>query len=254
MIIKDIPIELYLFSGEVLSEGSPISVDTSIEISDFRSKQEITINISIVLNNIAVWAHSKYEWYAPDLKNIIVKTLYDELELIGYITGCAYELYMGRVISKNVNPISDVDVLCVSNQYSSGEYFEESYKTTPVLVGSEGVLLNRCFNNLVLAMKHPVRKNYYCYQALDSLRSHCQIKFELRKSDTKDKWENFISVSSCTEHDIKEVEDSVGQICPDNGVLSSGNNPREIFEITWSVIGSYIKNGLTSHARYGHCT
>ena len=180
--------EQYLFYGRILPERAQLSLQLALGFKHLTSGCSAQAKISIVLNQLAVWVDSESEWDIFDLRNVVRTIVLNELAMVGYLKGYAYDLEVTRVLnqSRGIDYVFGIDIPCLAARGQSIDPNEALPKLHEKIVGSNGVLLHRCFNDLVSSMKHADDTGFYCYRAIKSFRHHCAAVHGL-STDKKDK-------------------------------------------------------------------
>jgi len=89
----------YLFEGIVHPERAQITLQLPpFGFRHITSGTEAVAYVSIVLNQIALWVETASEWDILDLRNVAKGTLQNELAIVGYLKGYAYEVEIRRVL------------------------------------------------------------------------------------------------------------------------------------------------------------
>ena len=236
--------ETYQFEGVVLPERAQISIQKSLQFTHVTSGATGIANISIILNQVAVWVDSEIEWEIFDLKNVVKNLLQTELAIVGYLEGYAYDLEIKRVTNRHlgIDYVFGIDIPCIGERNRSIDKAAKISLISQKLSGPEGILLHRCFNDLAMAMKNAEDTGFYCYRAIESLRQHCALKFNLPSKEKGKQWQKLKEVAQCDEDvilKIKSVADSVRH----GGTASLTSDDRNnLFIMTWDIVDAYVQN------------
>lgn len=236
--------QTYLFEGVVLPERAQLSVRFSVEFMHITSGLTGKADISVVLNQVAVWVDSEAEWDIYDLRNTIRNLLQNELAVIGYLEGYAYDLEVTRVLNRTlgVDLVFGIDIPCIAERNKEIDKLERLTLIRQKSSGREGVLLHRCFNDLTMAMKIPEDTGFYCYRAIESLRQHCIMKFNLPPDKKAEQWQKLRDIAKCNESTIRDIKSAADPVR--HGDISSitSQDRETLFMNTWNIVDAYIHN------------
>jgi hypothetical protein len=233
-------VEPYLFYGVVLPERAQLSLGYSLEFSHIASGVTGKARVSIVLNQVAVWVDSDHAWDFHDLRNVVLTIVQSHLAMVGYLRGYAYDCEITRVVNREreIDWVFGIDVPCLAGRVKSDLDYALSTlraKTT----GVNGVYLNRCFADLVSAIKHADDTGFYCYRAIESLRHHCAEVNGLAGDDKAKQWAKFRSVAGCDEQTLREIKAAADPV-RHGRVATEVVDRARLFKITWDVADGYL--------------
>ncbi len=240
--------EPYFFQGVVLPERAQLSLEFNINISSIDPNISASLKVSIILNQVAVWVESEHDWDLYDLRNVVRSVVESRLSIFGYLIGYAYDVEITRVVnqSRKVDRVFGIEIPCIVERHkadSPKDKWQDAFlKLHHNMVGKNGLLLDRCFRDLVAAMKHPNDTAFYCYRAIESLRHHCAAVHGLMDSDKSKQWIKFRGLSGCSKETIDFIKAAAdplrhGEVC---AISSEGR--RRIFEMTWGAVDGYLIN------------
>ena len=234
--------ESYLFHGVVLPERAQLSLDFELTFSHHASTVQAKAKVSIILNQVAVWVDSDYNWDIFDLRNIVKNIVQSHLAMIGYLKGYAYDIEITRVLSleRNIDYVFGIDIPCVANRNPPVDLNLALSTLRDKTYGDDGVFLRRCFVDLVSAMKHADDTGFYCYRAIESLRHHCASLNGLRNTNKAQQWQKFREVAEVSEESIiviKRTADPLRHGEPETDVTI---DRAEIFNATWIIVDAYL--------------
>jgi len=240
--------ESYIFQGVVLPERAQLSFSMPpITYTPYITGVPLTATISVVLNQVAVWIDSDYDWDIFDLRNIVKSIVQNELNIIGYLLGRAYDLEITRVLnrSKNIDEVFGIDIPCIAkrNKWSQEDLTNRVVALHEQIIGQNGIFLNRCFNDLVSAMKNADDTAFYCYRAIESLRHHCIHTIDLSSlSDPKKQWDKFREVAKIETEDVMYIKNFADDLRHGKPIKMTSDERKELFIKTWDIVDSYLKN------------
>lgn len=236
--------QTYLFYGVVLPERAQLSLQLSVQFTHVTSGISGKADVSIVLNQVAVWVDTDTEWDIFDLRNTIRNLLQNELAIIGYLEGYAYDLEIARILNRTlgVDYVFGIDIPCIADRNKSINKIERLSLIRQKSSGPEGVLLHRCFNDLMMAMKAPDDTGFYCYRAIESLRQHCILKFNIPGDKKLEQWRKLQDIAQCDEATIRNIKCAADSVRHGNYSSITSNEREYLFTKTWDIVDSYINN------------
>jgi hypothetical protein len=230
----------YLFQGLVLPERAQVTLECGLRFTHLVTNVDAEARVSIVLNQIAVWIATETEWDIFDLKNIVKNILQNESALLGYLKGYAFEVELRRVLHPEleIDYVFGIDVPCVANRNENLDLGAKMAELRSKLIGSEGTILARCFNDLVMALKIPDDSAFYCYRAIESLRQHIAMTHKITtESGQWEKLRRMTKVDKNTLMGIKAAADPIRH----GGIMSiTGDDREKILITTWDIVDRYI--------------
>lgn len=236
--------QTYLFEGVVLPERAQLSVQFSVQFTHITSGISGKADVSVVLNQVAVWVDTEAEWDIFDLRNTIRNLLQNELAVIGYLEGHVYDLEVTRVLNRTlgIDYVFGIDIPCIAERNKSIDKLERLTLIRQKTTGRDGVLLHRCFNDLAMAMKSPEDTGFYCYRAIESLRQHCILKFSLPPDNKAEQWQKLRETAGCDEATIRDIKSAADPVR--HGDISSitSQDREALFMKTWNIVDGYIQN------------
>jgi hypothetical protein len=118
----------YLYEGLILPERAHLSLQIDIPFKHFTSDVMVLARVSVVLNQVAVWIYSDVEWNIYDLRNIVKSILQNQVSIIGYLKGYAYEVEIRRVLHPElgIDYVFGIDIPCIAERNKSID-FEERF-------------------------------------------------------------------------------------------------------------------------------
>lgn len=236
--------EPYLFYGKILPERAPISLSFGLGFSHLTSGDTGKAEISIVLNQLSVTVHTEKEWNIFDLRNVVRHIVQTNLAMIGYLKGYAYDLEITRVLNSalGVDYVFGIDIPAIAKPRESIDLENKLSELRKKTQGENGVFLNRCFNDLVSAMKDADDTGFYCYRAVEALRHHCAAVHNITEMDRKSQWEKFREVSKVDEQMTRKLENSAQSIRHGGVSGMTGDARKDLFKTTWDIVDAYIVN------------
>lgn len=236
--------ESYLFHGIVLPERAQLTFQCELSFSHLATGTRGKATVSIILNQVAVWVESKHDWDIYDLRNVIKYIVQNELAIIGYLKGYAYEFQMIRIInqSRKIDYVFGIDIPCLAERGKSINLNEALSSLRKKTEGPNGMLLHRCFNDLISSMKHAEDTGFYCYRAIESLRLHCAKLYGLSTAGKAKQWEKFREVTECDEQTLFSIKTAADPLRHGDIAVTTSNDREKLFTVTWNVVDGYLKS------------
>lgn len=236
--------QTYLFEGVVLPERAQLTIQISVSFTHISSDLTGEAYISILLNQVAVWVDTEDEWDIFDLRNVVKGILQNELAIVGYLEGCAYDLEVTRVLNRalGIDYVFGINIPCITERNKEINKVERLMLIRQNLIGREGLLLHRCFNDLIMAMKSPDDTGFYCYRAIESLRQHCILKFSLPPGNKSEQWQKLRELAGCDEPTIRDIKSAADPVRHGNVLPITSPYRESLFMKTWDVVDGYLQN------------
>lgn len=236
--------EPYLFHGVVRPERAQLSLSFELGFTHVSSRVAGVARVSIVLNQVAVWIESDHEWDIFDLRNVVKNLVQGQLDMIGFIKGYAYDLEVTRALNqtRGVNLVFGIDIPCLRERGKNIDLDAELIKLRNKMIGPNGVYLNRCFNDLVSAMKHADDTGFYCYRAIESLRHHCAAIYGLSSTEKSTQWKKFREVTGCDEDTLRSTKESADPLRHGENTGITSDNRGALLMSTWDVVDAYFQH------------
>jgi hypothetical protein len=234
--------EPYLFYGVVLPERAQLSLQFTVGFSHLVSGVKGVANVSIILNQVAVRVESEHNWDIFDLRNVVKNIVQNQLAMVGYLMGYAYDFEVTRVLnqSREIDYVFGIDIPCLTERVKVIDLPGALAKLRDKTIGTNGVFLNRCFADLVSSMKNADDTGFYCYRAIESLRHHCAAVHGLSGAEKAKQWEKFREVSRCTEEILREIKAAADPLRHGEASGATAIDRAKLFTSTWDVVDGYL--------------
>ena len=234
----------YIFEGIVLPERAQLTFKKTIEFTHISSSISGRADLSILLNKVCVWVDTQVEWDIFDLRNTVRYMVQNELSIIGYLYGYAYDLEIVRVLNRalNIDYVFGIDIGCIVERNSKINKEELMKVIRDKIQDDEGVFLHRCFSDLSMAIKVPEDTGFYCYRAIESLLQHCVAKFNLLSQGKPKQWQKLRDIAKCGKETILRIKNFADPTRHGNISLITSEERRELFIDTWNIVDEYLKN------------
>jgi hypothetical protein len=234
----------YLFEGLILPERAQLSLQFEVHFTHVTSGVAAKARVSVLLNQVAVWIDSEVKWDIFDLRNVVKSILQNEIAVIGYLKGYAYEVEIRRVLHPGlgIDYVFGIDIPCIVERNKSIDLAARIASIREKTTGAEGILLNRCFNDLVMAMKNPEDKGFYCYRAIESLRQHCIVRFKLNTANKSAQWEKLREIAQCDEDTIRYIKAAADPVRHGDFMSITSGDRKALFLKKWDIVDRYVEN------------
>lgn len=234
----------YIFQGVVLPERAQLSMQFELSFEHLSSGVNATAKVSILLNQVVVWIETDYDWDIFDLRNVVANIVRSQLQIIGYLKGYAYDFELTRVLKQEppTDHVFGIDIPCLAERGKDVDFSEAFAKVRGKTTGRNGVYLNRCFGDLVSAMKHADDTGFYCYRAIEALRHHCAAVHSIAHESKAAQWQKFREIARCEEETLREIKAAADPVRHGDVVGSTAADRQRLFTITWDTVDRYIVN------------
>lgn len=233
----------YLFQGSVLPKRASLSFGAPArDFIHYTSDKSLTAKIDIILNEVAVWIDTEQEWNIYDLRNVVYTILQNDLAILSFITGYAYQLEITRALNKelSIDRVFGIEIPCIEERNKGVDIMARFEEIVSKVSGADGMYLHRCFTDLVSAMKMAEDTGFYCYRAIESLVHHCASINEIGSVNESAKWEKFREVSGTSKeliYAIKKFADSTRHGKP---LKITSADRSTLFMTSWDIVETYL--------------
>lgn len=134
----------YLFYKVVQPERAQLSLQFDVGFSHVVSGVEGVAKVSIILNQVAVCVESEHSWDIFDLRNVVKNIVQNQLAMVGYLMGYAYDFEVTRVLnqSREINYVFGIDIPCLTERGKAIDLQDALVKLRDKTIGASGVFLN----------------------------------------------------------------------------------------------------------------
>lgn len=99
-------------------------------------------------------------------------------------------------------------------------------------------------NDLLLAVQQPEDTAFYCYRAIEALKTHAvQNLTELPNRDSGE-WEHFRTAAGCTREDIELIKKDADPLRHSNDLLSKRKDRETILSQAWTIVENYLERAV----------
>jgi hypothetical protein len=184
----------YHFSGTILPERAQLSFQLpEMEFFQISLNYSGWARINVINNLVSVRIRTFNSWEIFDLRNVVRNLVANQLNILGYILGFAYDIDISRVICDqlDVDYVFGIDVPCIAGRGGSTVVDSLAVLLLRKTSGPQGILLNRSMRDLNAALKSSDDTAFNCYRAVESLRNHCALIAGLEVEDDDAAWSLF---------------------------------------------------------------
>ncbi|MDZ5434681.1 hypothetical protein T3H00_18675 [Pseudomonas fluorescens] len=235
--------DTYLFYGVILPERAQLTLQNAHNFTHLSSGVSGSIQISILNNQLAVWVTSEgHEWNIFDLRNLVKTFVQNQIAMVGYLMGYAYDLEISRVLhpGRGVDFVFGIDIPCLASRNAGMDIAVALALLEKKSFGPNGVFLNRCFTDLCFAMRHADDTGFYCYRAIESLFHHCAAAHGIEKSPKSARWSKFREVASCDEKILYSIKDAADPLRHGEAAPLTDSSRESLLMSTWDVVDGYL--------------
>jgi len=236
-------VEPYLFIGTISPERAQLTDQFTVEFRHVSSGASGRAKVSILLNQIAVWVESGSELDIHTLRNIVRNLVGHHLAMLGYVRGFAYDFEVTRVLNSSlgIDYVFGIDIPCISEPRKEIDIRGSLSRLRPKVSGVNGVFIQRCFSDLVSALKYADDTGFYCYRAIESLRHHCAAVHGLSKAGKHTQWKKFRELSECEEGCLRSIKESADPLRHADVFGSISDDRVRLLKETWAVVDRYLE-------------
>ena len=233
----------YIIKGIVHPERAQISfgpIHTEIVLISTGLKLKIELNV--VLNQVTFQIQSEEEWDIYDLRNIAKRFTFDQLTMIGFIKGYAYDIEIVQILNfdKQIDFVYGIDIPYIADRNKGKDLETELLQLRSISHSEFGIYFHRCLNDLNMAMKHAEDTGFYCFRAIESLKQYCRYKFDIESE--KEQWEKLVEITGFEKSDIEFIREKAFPARHGDIVEITSKERATIFESTWKIVEIFISD------------
>jgi len=196
------------------------------------------------MNDLSVWVETPDQWDIFDLRNVVRYLTQTDLALVGFLVGCAYTVEIVRVECEalKIDVVYGVDIPCIANRERDLTFQVAIAQLKQLCVGKSGVYVQRCMNDLLLAMQQPEDTAFFCYRALESLKTHAMEGRPEPPKNASIQWNYFRNAAGCTRAEIDSIKREADPLRHSANLLVKREDREMILTQTWNIVEGYIRS------------
>jgi hypothetical protein len=214
------------------------------KVTHASSGKTATIRARILMNELSVWVETPDEWDIFDLRNAVRYLIQTELALVGFLLGLFYTVEIVRVIYEalKIDVVYSLAIPCIANREKELSFQVALAQLTQLCVGENGLYIQRCMNDLLLAMQQPEDTAFFCYRAIEGLKNHAMEGQAKAPKNKSVQWEYFRNAAGCTREEINFIKTEADRLRHSADLLVKSEDRAVLFTQTWNIVEAYIKS------------
>ena len=207
------------------------------------SRNTASLRARILMNELSVWVETPDEWDIFDLRNVVRYLTQTDLALVGFLMGCAYTVEIVRVTCEalKIDVVYGVDIPCIANRKRELTFQVALAQLKQLCVGRNGVYVQRCMNDLLLAMQQPEDTAFFCYRAIESLKTHAMESRAEPPRSASIQWDCFRNAAGCTREEIDSIKKDADPLRHSGDLLVKREDREVLLTQTWKIVEGYIQ-------------
>ena len=210
----------------------------------FSTGNAISLRGRILLNELSAWVETPDQWDIFDLRNMVRYMMQTDLALVGFLNGCAYSVEVVRVIcaALEIDQVYGIDIPCIANRERKVALGVAIQHLKQLCVGKSGIYLQRCMNDLLLAMQHPEDTAFFCYRAIEGLKTHAMERLANPPRNASTQWAYFREAAGCTREQIDSIKRDADRQRHSADLLTVEADRETVFTQSWNIVEGYISS------------
>lgn len=172
------------------------------------------------------------------LKNAVMDAVRLEVDIVGYIAGCGFELEITGVLLPEGNTIIfGVEIPLLYCDYESRRNKFNEIEIIGLFKDESADYLRRCLADLRQAIRTPRDTGFFCYRAIETIKT-----FFCRTYNCNDKlgWEQLRTMLKINRDIIERVKQFADPVRHGDNIIINDEERGQIFQITWDIVERYI--------------
>jgi len=230
----------YTFFGKVFPERANVKIQT-MELSLVSAEAGISgkLRISIQVSQIiAIFTTSSKVENIYTLKNIIEDGIRLEVDVLGYIFGCGYDIEVTTMVDSEGNEPIIFGVGIWELEQQKDKRLENINKIFSLFGDHKGDYLRRCLGDIREAIRLPKDTGFFCYRAIETIRQF----FVHEKGFTSDKesWEQLRELLKIERTFIEYIKQFADSIRHGDVKYISAEQRSKVLTDTWDIVDRFI--------------
>ena len=231
----------YTFTGVVHPERAVVNVSTITWRLDppavpIVGKLTVTIAVSQVT---AVFEAENEVSDLNTLKNYVADAVRVEVDTLGYLNGCGYEVEIVQLIPAEATTPLVFGVGIPALGSDSSELPSRFLEIMQVFQDPRGSYLQRCFADLREAIRSPKDTGFFCYRGIEALRQFFVL--ESGAKGHKNSWDELRQALGVERATIDYVKDFADPVRHGAAKPIADHERAEVFRKTWAVVARFIE-------------
>ena len=230
----------YTFFGKVFPERANVHIST-VELILSNSGAGISgkLKISIQVSQItAVFSTNSKVENIFTLKNIIEDAIRLEVDILGYLFGCGYDIEVTTMVDSEGNEpvIFGIGIWELENQKDKRP--KNINEIFPLFSDHRGDYLRRCFGDIREAIRVPKDTGFFCYRAIETIRQYF-LKEKNSRSE-RESWEQLREDLKIQRSQIDFVKSFADPIRHGDVKYISAEERSKVLTDTWDIIDRFV--------------
>jgi hypothetical protein len=238
---------VYTFFGKVLPERANVTISQiAYRLIQPDSGIEGDLIVSIDLSQVTARFISGEEVVdLLTLRNYVHDAIRVELDILGYMNGCGYELEIIQVADSLGNPpvIFGIGIPVLANQNRSIDFV----KVMNLFQDNRGNYLRLCLADLREAIREPRDTGFFIYRAIEALMQ--SFRTDDSRKPKERAWQSLRSELSVSEEDIRSLEKVATSFRHGDTRYIGDAEKCELFTIAWNIVDKYIQYACNGYQK-----
>jgi hypothetical protein len=238
---------VYTFFGKVLPERTNVTI---FQIAYRLVQPDTGIDGNLIVNIdlsqvTARFISSEEVIDLLTLKNYVHDAIRVELDILGYMNGCGYELEITQVADSLGNPpiIFGVGIPVLENVSRSVDF----EKVMNLFQDNRGNYLRLCLADLREAIREPRDVGFFIYRAIESLMQ--SFRTDDSTEGKRKGWESLRSELSVAQDNTRKLEKVANSFRHGETRYMSDAEKCDLFIIAWDIVGKYIEYACNGYQK-----
>lgn len=179
------------------------------------------------------------------LRNYLHDAIRVELDILGYVNGCGYDLEITQVADSLGNPpiVFGIGIPVLASESRSADL----EKVINLFQDSRGNCLRLCLADLREAIREPRDTGFFLYRAVETLMQ--SFRTDSTGAGKRRAWESLRSELLISEDKVRRLEEVASSFRHGETRYMSDSEKAELFPIAWEIVGEYIKYACNGYQK-----
>lgn len=237
----------YIFYGKVFPERANVNIST-VELNMANDEAGIsgTLRLTIQCSQItALFITNSEVENIFTLKNIIEDAIRLQVDILGYLFGCGYDIEVTAMVDSQGNEpiVFGVGIEELENQ--NDKKIEDFNKILSLFQDTKGDYLRRCLSDIREAIRMPKDTGFFCYRAIETIK-----QFFFKQIGTKNEsesWEELRQALKIERSQIDFIKSFADPIRHGHTKYISAEDRLRVLTITWDIMDRFIEYALNGY-------